>query len=37
MLEDKSEPIKMVSLRAIEFLLDNLGCTLGNELPKILK
>ncbi|KAL4506991.1 hypothetical protein ABPG72_001412 [Tetrahymena utriculariae] len=35
-LSDTFEPIKLAGIRGLEFLIEYLGCTLGNYLPQIL-
>lgn len=36
-LQDKLEPLRISCVRGLEFLIENLGCGLGNQLPLILK
>jgi hypothetical protein len=36
-LQDKLEPLRIACVRGLEFLIENLGCALGNQIPMILK
>lgn len=35
-LEENFEPLKIAAIKGLEFLIENLGCSLDNLLPKIL-
>lgn len=37
MLADKSDILKISSLKAIEFFYENLGCSLGSVMPAVLR
>jgi len=36
-LDDKMEYMKLASIRALEFLIENLGCSLGMLIPYVLQ
>lgn len=35
-LDDKAEPVKIAGIQGIEYILDNLGCGVCNNLSQIL-
>jgi len=35
-LSDVMEPLRIAALKGLEFLLENLGCTMGDEMVHIL-
>ncbi|KAL4440838.1 hypothetical protein ABPG74_013819 [Tetrahymena malaccensis] len=36
-LDERIDPLRISAIKGIEFLIENLGCTISNQLPQILK
>ncbi|KAL4490312.1 hypothetical protein ABPG72_004351 [Tetrahymena utriculariae] len=36
-LDERIDPLRISAIKGVEFLIENLGCTISNQLPQILK